>query len=243
MGSITGTAAFAGFTFGPVINELAPSGPRSSVAITVRNPTDQKVPVMLYIVHREPKPDGSEEYKETPEIDDLFQIYPSQLILNANDLRTVRVSWIGQPKVTSELSFRLIAEELPFSMEPESSDMRTRAKILIATKYVGSVYITPPEAKPELQIIAKMADPEFKDQQGKIQLEITNTGTKHVIPRKLVLKIAGASGAPIELRADEFKKLAGDNVLAGKMRRHFLTAPAQLPPGPYKVTFELPEEK
>jgi len=237
-------SAFGGFTFAPVIAELAPSGPKSSGAFTLRNQTEERTPVMISIVHRDPASDGKEEYKETPDIDDMFQIYPSQLILGPNDLRTVRISWIGNPNLKSELAFRMIAEELPFSMESEAkSNKKVQAEIKIATRYIGSLYVTPPDAAPALEMIAKPIDPALKIENAKLQLEITNTGTRHIMLNGIKIKVSAASGAAIEISEEDHKPIRGENLLAGKMRRFYIKGPSQLPAGPYKVTFELPQKK
>jgi fimbrial chaperone protein len=169
---------WASFDFSPVITSVAPSGAQSTTSFTVSNDNDTKLPVQLYIVHRKPDIDGKEEYKETPDIDELFQVYPSQLILAPKEKRTVRVSWVGDPNPKTELAFRIIAEEMPFSVEdPNKVYTKAVAEVKLASKYVGSLYVTPQGVMPMLEFSASTTD-------GKqLVLEVVNKGTA---PRKAV---------------------------------------------------------
>ena len=101
------------------------------------------------IVRREVDIAGKEEMKASPEIENLFQIYPSQLVLGGKEKRTVRVTWIGDPKLKLEQAFRIIAEELPINLdEPGKVYQKAVGRVTLTSRYIGSLYVGPPGAAP-----------------------------------------------------------------------------------------------
>ena len=56
---------------------------------------------------------------------------------------------VGDPKIATELAFRVVAEEFPINVtDPNKVKNRAVASIAIATKYIGSLYVTPQNTKP-----------------------------------------------------------------------------------------------
>jgi fimbrial chaperone protein len=237
MATVLPRAAHASFDINPITMSLAPAGAKAIGSYAITNTSDHKVPVQIYIVPREPTLDGKEEYKEVKETDEQFQIYPSQLILNPGEKRTVRVSWLGTTSVKSELSYRMISEELPFDVEdPSKSSKKFNASVKIASRYIGSIYITPMGAQPNLAVKAQ-PDPDAPKQ---LRVDVTNTGSAHLVLQKVKVKLSSvASKNEVELSTEELKTFYNQNVLAGKTRRFTMPWPKSLPAGPVKVGFEV----
>lgn len=230
-------AARASFEINPITMSLAPAGAKAVGSYSVTNTSDHKVPVQLFIVRREPDLEGKELYKEVKETDDEFQIYPSQLILSPGEKRTVRVTWQGTSNVKNELSYRMISEELPFEVEdPSKSSKKFSAKVRIASRYIGSIYITPTGAQPNLVAKAEPAQGATKQ----LHLDVENTGSAHLVLQKVKVKLTSvASKIESEISGDELKAFYNQNVLAGKTRRFTMPWPKNLPVGPVKVSFEV----
>jgi fimbrial chaperone protein len=227
--------ARASFDINPISLNLAPSGARAIGSYSITNTSAQKVPIQIYIVPRKPDADGKEVYTEGGETDDQFQIYPSQVILNPGERRTVRVSWVGTSKPKGELSFRMISEELPFDVDNPNQSNKFRANVKIASKYIGSIYITPLGAQPNL--VAK-GDP-APGATPQLNLTIENLGAAHFVLQKVRLKLTStAKPGEIEIPSDQLTSLYNQNVLAGLTRRFVLPWPKNLPVGPVKVIFE-----
>jgi fimbrial chaperone protein len=235
-----GSIAHAGFDFAPIIANLAPSGQEATASFTVTNAEPTKLAVQVTIVPREPDINGKEEYKESDKIDDTFRIFPSQIVLEPKETRTVRVTYIGTPQVKSELAFRIIAEELPVDLDdPLKKYTKAVAKITISSRYIGSLYVTPKAAKPEIVIEAKKSETASND----LIVDITNKGTAHQVYRKPTVKIlSSVSSKEITLTDDETKPFLSQNVLAGHTRRFSIPWPKALAPGPVKVTLDAPKE-
>ena len=229
--------AQASFEINPITTSLAPSGLKAVGNYLLKNTSDHKVPIQLYIVARNPDILGREVYTEVAETDEQFQIYPSQVILNPGEKRTVRVSWLGTSNVKKELSYRMISEELPFEVDdPAKATKKFSASVKIASKYIGSIYITPHGAQPNL--LAK-AEP-VPGPSPQLNLDIENTGLAHFVLQKVKVKLTSASTkGEAELPSDQLVALYNQNVLAGKTRRFVMPWPKNLPIGPVKVSFEV----
>ncbi|OFZ21822.1 MAG: hypothetical protein A2X94_08500 [Bdellovibrionales bacterium GWB1_55_8] len=237
--SMAPSASFASFEFSPIITTLAPSGPNASASFSVQNADETKLPVQISIVHRNPDIDGKEDLKDTPDIEELFQIFPAQIVLAPKERRTVRINWIGDPNVKQELAFRVIAEELPINLEdPNKTYTKPVAKIRIATKYVGSLYISPKGATSDL-----VASGFPSEDKKKLILEIQNKGTRHQPLARTKVKLKPLDkNTEFEIPAKISAVLNRENVLAGKTRRISLPWPDNVPMGPAQVILELPKE-
>lgn len=239
--SLISQVARASFDISPITAELSPAGPRASMSYTVQNTSTKKVPLQIYIVARDPDADGKEVYKDTAETEGLFQIYPSQMVLNAKEKRTVRVSWVGAATVKQELAFRMISEELPFDVDdPDKSYTKVTASVKVASKYVGSIYITPAGAAPNLVVKGEPS----KDAVPTLLLDVENKGSAHIILRKgkMTIDAIGPKKGQITLSESQVQPVLGNNILAGKTRRIVLPWPRNLPVGPVKVNLEVPKE-
>lgn len=228
--------SFAGFDFAPVIANVAPAGQGATTSFTVTNLDVTKLAVQVTIVPREPDLDGKENYKESDKIDEIFRIYPSQLVLDPKGSRTVRVTYTGTPDIKSELAFRIIAEELPVDLDdPSKVYTKAVAKITLSTRYIGSLYVTPKLAKPDVKIVATRSS----TTPPTLTLEITNVGTAHQVYRKPIVKVAPQSGGKeIQLSEEETKPLMSQNILAGFTRRYNLPWPKEISSSSVKVTVE-----
>ncbi len=238
--SFMGFQANAGFDFQPIIASVAPSGQAATTSFTVTNSENSKLAVEVNIVNREPDINGKEVYKESDKIDELFRVYPNNLVLGPKESRTVRVTYIGNQQVKTELAFRIIAEELPIDLDdPNKAYTKPVAKITLSTKYIGSLYVTPPAAKPQINIDAKKSETASND----LILDVSNAGSAHQIYKNPTVKILSkVNGKEITLQGDDVKPLMSQNILAGFSRRFVLPWPKDLAPGPLKVAIESPQE-
>lgn len=230
----------AGFDFAPIVASLNTNGPGATTSFTITNLDPTKLAVQVSIVAREPDIDGKEDYKESDKVNEMFRIFPSQIVLEPKGVRTVRVTYIGPSQLKSELPFRIIAEELPVDLDdPSKVYTKPVAKITMSTRYIGSLYVTPASAKPDIQIDAKRSETKATD----LVVEVTNKGTAHQVYRKPIVKVLSKStGKELTLSDEDAKPFIGQNVLAGKTRRYSIPWPKGLDSGPLKVMLEVPKE-
>jgi fimbrial chaperone protein len=233
--------AQASFEFTPILATLTPSGSGASASYQAINSTNGKVAIQIAIVAREPNQKGDEVYKESDEVDEQFKIFPSQLVLNAGESRTVRITYIGPQKFTTEKAFRVLAEELPVDLEdPNKKVNKAVARINITTKYVGSLYVTPAGAAPKVEVEAKASEG-AKNQM--LVVTVKNPGTAHVMLKSPTLKIQPQKGGTeTQLTGTDLKDLAGQNVLAGKSRVFEVPWPKNVPVGAMKASLDWAKE-
>lgn len=231
------STAQAGFDFAPIIATLTPSGQSATASFVVTNMETTKLAVQITIVPREPDVNGKEEYKESEKTDEMFRIFPNQIVLEPKAVRTVRVSYIGTPTIGSELAFRIIAEELPVDLDdPKKVYTKAMAKITLATRYIGSLYVSPKSAKAEIVAEAKPS----KEDPTKMVLSINNKGSLHQVYKKPSLKVLSTTNGKEFIFPDaQLVPLTSQNVLAGRTRVYNLPWPKELPTdGPVKVTLD-----
>jgi fimbrial chaperone protein len=226
------------FSLAPITMEFAPSGRGANRAFQVENPSEQTVAVQISMLSRAVDLDGKE--RNAPAEDD-FIVYPSQILLKPQQVQTVRVQWVGTAKPDKELTYRILAEELPIDLTKEQpTDSNTssnfNANIKVVVRYLGSIYIVPKGAKAEV-ILDATASETGADGARKLVIVFQNRGTAHALLSGLTLTLQ-SGGQTVKLGPDDLKGVAGENLLAGNKRRFVVPWPAALPEGPVQSSFD-----
>lgn len=222
------------FTLTPITMEFAPSGRGANQAFQVENPSDQPVAVQISMLSREVDLDGKE--RNAPAEDD-FVVYPAQVLLKPKQVQTVRVQWVGTAKPKKELTYRILAEELPIDLTKEQpSGSAVSGHIKVVVRYLGSVYIVPKGARANV-MLDSTASEIGEDGTRKLVLVFHNRGTAHVLLSGLKLTFQ-AGGKTVNLGPDDLKGVAGANLLAGNKRRFVVPWPTELPEGPVQSSFD-----
>lgn len=221
----------AAFEVSPVIMTVSPSGPDASVSVSAVNTGESKTPIQISIFRREPDQDGKENYIDSKEINDMFQIVPSQFILDPKEKRTVRITYVGDQKLVSELAFRVISEEFPINVtDPSKVKNKAVASISIVSKYVSSLYVKPRDAEPKLEITAT----ETSDK--KMQLIFKNAGTTHKILKDVTYIAQTPEKKEFTFPIDAERAIGTQNILAGKSRKFIIPWPREIPFVALKIT-------
>ena len=190
------------FRLSPLSDSIIIGKDKNTVVYQVTNNTDKPMAIEASLVKREMNIDGSEKL---PAVDDKnFIIYPNQIILKPAEKRGIKVTWLGQNDIKSELSYRLKIEQLPIDF-----DKKKKTGIKIIMKYLGALYISKEEFKSDIHVDSISVE---KDE---VVFTVENRGTSHQLLKNLKLKIK----KKILLEADSLKGFAGENVLAKKKRR------------------------
>ncbi|MBC7427954.1 MAG: molecular chaperone [Bacteriovorax sp.] len=166
----------------------------------LENDSDQPIAVTTTLLKREMNTEGVEINK--PITDELI-IYPSQLIIPANEKRSVKVTWVGKSVPIFEQAYRLVAEQLPIEMDKEK---KKKASIKVLLRYVAALYVEPDGLSSNVSF--KKLDVDDKN----VSFLVTNSGKKHQVLSNLELKISGKKN--IELDSQDLKGMSGENVLA-----------------------------
>lgn len=215
---------------------------QETVTIQATNNGDVKTPIQIAIVHREPDINGKEDYEKSKDASDLFQIIPSQVILGPKEKRSIRITYIGEPRIASEQAFRFIAEEFPIDVS-DSSKVKDKAvaNIAILSRYVGSLYVKPSGVSPQLTFDA-VADKNPKEQM--MIVTIKNTGTEHKILNDTKYNFMTTGDKKLyPWTAETLKAMGNHNILPGHTRKISIPWPKEMPVGPVKIVAEVPPAK
>lgn len=207
------------YKFTPIHAQLTPSGPGASTSFTASNPHSVPVAIELEVVERRLDATGAEHRQ--PEPDD-FLVVPPQLVLMPKQSQTVRVQWLGPPQLEREQAYRLLAKQVPVSLEEESEG----AQIDVNYNYEITLYVTPPGGRPDVQVEAVEAITGAEGRQ--LRLTLRNHGRQRGILERPVLELKRPGGEPVLIEGPEAAPLAGQNIFPGALRHVSLPWPAGL---------------
>ncbi len=252
---ITCATVAQAFNFEPITQDYTPTGKGANHIFRISNTGDEKIAVKVSVRPRSIEPDGTEIQGDES---GFFIIYPRQSILDPGESRSVRVKWTGDAELSSELPFRVIAEQVPVSFN-EIQPIEG-GQITLTYRYEGNIYIVPPGAKPKLSVksikrdietevvtetvfetvIVTEGDQEVEKQVEKLVetekkteyllFEIENTGNRHTLLNKIELKLKRDENdpQPIILTDNNLKGVAGENMLAGSVRIFRIPLPGEV---------------
>lgn len=208
--------------FSPFRVKFEPSGAGANQLFAVENDTDAPASVQIRIVTREVDVDGGEKNADAEKD---FAIYPAQMVLKPHTTRSVRVQWLGDPKLKEEKAYRIIAEQLPVNLDKQKP--KTSAVKFLVT-YRGALFVTPPGLAHNVTLDFTGTT---QDATGKKMLEIVlhNRGTQHALLRNLKLDIKDDKGNSVSLAGQsQLKGITGEGILAKHRRRFLIPRPTEL---------------
>ncbi len=210
------------FRFSPFRAKFEPSGAGANQLFIVENNTNTRASVQIRITTREVDVDGGEK---NTDVEKDFTIYPAQMVLEPRAKRSVRVQWVGDPKLKEEKAYRIIAEQLPVNLDKEKPK-NSSVKFLVS--YRGALFVTP---KGLAQNVTLDFSGTTQDATGKKMLEIVlhNRGTQHALLRNLKLDIKDDKGNTVNLAGEnQLKGVTGEGILAKHRRRFMIPRPEGL---------------
>jgi fimbrial chaperone protein len=208
---IVGTSVFA-FTFMPMSVSISPSGAQSVASFRLTNDSAQQIAILIKATTRSIDENGNETNEPA---DKDFTIFPTKVVIQPNSFQNIKVQYKGTTKLTKEVAYRIIAEQVPIDFaQPQSSGVK------VLFRYIAALYVAPPNVK-EMLSVSKV---EYAEQDGKkgFWVTLTNSGTRHALINDPVLKISGGPSGSVTLTEDQVKALQGQNLLPGNVRRFFI---------------------
>lgn len=214
----------------PISREFAPSGSGATQSYEVVSREKEPIAINVSVVARALDSEGVESHRSA---DDDFLVYPAQFILAPGARQTLRVTWFGDPVPERELAFRLVVEQLPlerFQPQPTHHPSLAKGAFRVLTRYLGSLYIRPAQAKAHL--VAESTRVE-RGASGEPLLAVTvhNRGTTRAVLKNYQLQVKGRGAEPAVWVAPGADALRSGVVLPDGKRRLLFPWPHGFEPG------------
>jgi len=219
------TLSVSALQMNPLSLVLKPSGGGSKQSVTVSNESNKPIAVQLSITTR--KQVGNKE-ERTP-ADNLFNIYPPQMIIPARSTQKVRIEWLGPGNLPRENAYRLIAEQVFVSLDNKN---QTGVKMLMTL--VGALYVQPNGMKSNLSVT------NVKRHGNQLAVTVANSGNRHRLMKYANLYLRNA-GQTIALKGKQLLGLDGNNVLGGATKRFFIPLPKGYRDGVWTAQLKIPQ--
>ena len=205
------------FNFSPMSQTIELDRSRKGAQFLVENDSASSMAVELSVKERRMDEKGEETLVDTKDI----SIFPPQIIIPPNEKRTIRVTYNSKEELTQEKNFRVIAEQLPLKVDAQTKD---QAGIKMLMKYVAALYAAPPGTKSDVELVSYSRDNDH------LIVVVKNKGARHQLLTNPVIKYLH-QGKKDEIKGDDLKGLAGENVLAGHKRIFRLKTKKSIPKG------------
>lgn len=212
------------FKFNPMSQSIDLESGKKSVQFIAENETAENMAIEFSVKVRKMDAEGKEELVTTSDL----AIFPPQVIIPPKEKRTIRVNWNGSTPA-SELSFRVIAEQLPLNVNGK----KQASGIQMLMRYMAALYVTPKDVEPKLETSVSASSAK------ELKLLVKNTGSKHQILSRptLVLKKGDKKWV---LKEKDLQGLAGENVLANN-ERYFTVKATEAYPADAEATLKVEE--
>lgn len=209
------SASLFAYQLTPLNVTFDPSGSGAAKVYTITNDSDSPIAIKMSAVKRIIDTSG-EEYNE--DASSYFSIQPSKMIIKPQSTQIVRVQYRGPRTVTRELSFRIISEQIPYS---KGAQVETEGQMIsFLFVYSTSAYVKPS------RIVERISASAVQDNDGRLAITISNSGSVHQILTNLDLTVTGSNGQSYTLSSEELGSASGLNLLSDSV---------------YIITIDMPE--
>ena len=210
------------FQFSPLEQTFEPTGENAQKTYTIVNDSDDQIAISLSVLVRDQDENGNEVRSDASA---QFQIMPAKVIVNPQSTYVVRVKYMGPKTVTVEKSYRLIAEQVPYS---QGKSQTTQSMFNFLYVYATSLYVTPSEVVKKIEISSVKAR---IDEEGNKVMDVTirNRGNVHQILIDAALTVKGSSGTVTLTGNEQLPCIDSINVLARKTITKTIPWPEDLP--------------
>lgn len=214
--SLVAMSVFA-YQLSPLSATYDPKGAGSAKVYTITNDSDSPIAIKVSPVKRSIDLDGNEILDDASA---YFSVQPSKMIIKPQSSQLVRVQYRGPQTVTKEMNFRIIAEQIPYSLGASEAESGQMISFLFV--YSTSAYVAPSK------VVESVGSSAVLNNEGKIEIYIENTGSVHQMLTNLSVVLTGNEGSSYTLTADEMGTVSGANLLSGAKLRIVIDVPEVL---------------
>lgn len=149
-------------------------------------------------------------------VEDLFVVFPAQIVLEPHEAKSVRVQWVGDTDIKHEIPFRLLVEEMPVVLK---STVRSKAAVKFMVRFLAGLYVTPERGSSKVEVV------KVEKKGDGLRVHLTNQGVKHSIIKEPEITLFSEGGQKVRLVGELLKKIEGENIHAGKNRYFDIAMP------------------
>ena len=205
-------ALFA-YQLSPLSATYDPTGAGSARVYTITNDSDSPIAIEINAYSRNIDLDGNEY---TEDASRYFQIQPQRMIIRPQSSQLVRVQYRGPQTVTREMAYRIISEQIPYSLGAQEEESGQMISFLFV--YSTSAYVRPS------RVVERVEASAIVNEEGKLEIRLENTGSVHQMLNSLKVTVAG-NGGEYTLSEEEMGSINGSNLLAGSTLRIVIDVP------------------
>lgn len=203
---------WAGYSFSPIKFEMTTKGAGSTRIGEVANRGKSPVAIKVRVTQRLQKLDGTENRPLTEDI----KVFPYQLLLQPNEVRNIKITWVGPKTLDMEKSYRILVEQVPVQFESKPSGNN----ITIMTNYSGSIYVSDKNSyRPQIELLS------LKESKGALQLHLKNSGTKRQLFRNSELSLKCKDGKKHKIPTKSLGSVEGHHLLAATEIKYRISMP------------------
>lgn len=211
-----GATAFA-FRISPMVADFSIPANGLSQVFAIENPGKEKIPLQIEITTRVQDELGEEKRVTSQD----FSIYPEQLVLQAGEKRNLRVTYVGNRELKTEVPYRLIVTQLPVDFKKQKADANVKVNFLL--QYVASLYVQPKSIKSSVQLKSfRVLGPKA------LEVLIENSGTKRQMLIESSVQFFDVDKNTIG-KIEQVKEIEGLNILAGSVRKVVVQLEKEVP--------------
>ncbi len=222
--ALAGISTLGGLSLEPLNQTFIPTQAGRIRTFRVVNTQGEQIAVRVRMLTRSVDDSGAEVRGDAS---GEFLVFPSTLTLPPGTGQAIRVQWLGSEEIDTELSYRIVVEQVPVDFQDQSTG---GVDITVIFRYIGSVYVTPPGAKPDLVLAEAVREFNGTELTG-MRLRMENRGNAHGIPDDLFIRLeyheeqTGLTES-VELGPEELPAFYGINFLAGTGRTQVVDIPS-----------------
>jgi len=210
------------YQFSPLEQVFQPTGAESTKTYTIVNDSNDSIAISITALIRDQDAQGEEINSPA---DAYFSIVPNKLVVPPQSSWVVRVQYRGPKTVTNELSFRLKAEQIPYSQGRSATDQGMFNFLYI---YTTSLYVQPSRIV-ENVAVRSVAPATSAEGEPVMAVTLVNMGNVHQLLVSGILEVKDSKGNSVILQgADALATVDGMNILAKKTVTKQIPWPEQL---------------
>ena len=195
------TMSVFAYQLSPLSVTFDPKGAGSAKVYTITNDSGSPIAIQMKPLKRMVDKNG-EEYTESANA--YFSIQPQKMIIKPGATQLVRVQYRGPQTVTKEMSFRIQAEQIPYSLGASQEDAGQMISFLFV--YSTSAYVKP------TKVVEKVGADVVREGSDLV-VTIANMGSVHQLLSQLEVDIKGNDGSSYSVPSEMLEHIEGANLL------------------------------